>query len=202
MKDNDHPTDRILTARGLGCAFAGPLDIDLGRGECLGLTGPSGSGKSAVLRMLADLIPHRGIVALNGTESSAMTGPQWRRRVRYVQSEPGWWAGFPAAHLRDPQAQHDRLRALHLDPGLLNRPIDQLSTGERQRIAFLRATEDRPEVLLLDEPSSALDPETTLCLEAMVRQMLAAGAGVVLVSHDAAQIARLADRIQQMPRFA
>lgn len=183
-----------LIATGLGCAHAGPVDLHVAGGECLALTGRSGAGKSIVLRMLADLIPHRGTVLLDGVAAAAMTGPEWRRQVRYAAAEPGWWAGRLGDHLRSRDSHAHHLRTLRLEADILDRPVEAASTGQRQRVAFLRAIEDTPRVLLLDEPSSALDPEATAGMEHILRDMMVDGLAVVLVSHDAAQVARLAHR--------
>jgi ABC-type sulfate/molybdate transport systems ATPase subunit len=71
-------------------------------------------------------------------------------------------------------------------------PVARLSTGERQRLAFLRAVEDRPAVLLLDEPTAGLDAAAEQALETMLRAFLTAGGTLVLVTHDDAQERRLA----------
>lgn len=181
-----------LTAVNLECALAGPIDLQVEGGECLALTGRSGAGKSVALRMLADLVPHRGQLALDGVPVAAMSGPQWRRMVRYAAAEPGWWARTLGDHLRRPTGA--RLHRLCLSPDILERPVEAVSTGQRQRIAFLRAIEDAPRVLLLDEPTSALDAEATAALEGILRELMADGLAVILVSHDEAQVARLAQR--------
>lgn len=181
-----------LIAAGLECAYAGPVDLSVEGGECLALTGNSGAGKSVVLRMLADLVPSRGQLMLDGVAATAMTGPEWRRLVRYASAEPGWWAPRLGDHLRHPNAED--LQELCLTPVVLDRPIEAASTGQRQRVAFLRAIEDGPRVLLLDEPCAALDPEATAGLERILCRQMARGLAVILVSHDAQQVARLARR--------
>ena len=87
-----------------------------------------------------------------------------------------------------------------LDVGCLDRPIDLLSTGERQRLALMRALVDDPDVLLLDEPTGALDGERRTLVETIIRARLDAGKHVLLVSHDPDQIERLSDaRLQLGP---
>ena len=85
------------------------------------------------------------------------------------------------------------MSALALEPSLLDRPIAELSTGQRQRLGLIRALADDPQVLLLDEPTSALDAATTALVEELIKFQLLAGKVVILVSHDDAQIGRLAD---------
>ena len=84
------------------------------------------------------------------------------------------------------------LSALALDDGHLSRPIAELSTGERQRLGLVRALVDEPRVLLLDEPTSALDTTSAAMAEELIKYQLLAERIVLLVSHDVAQIERLA----------
>jgi ABC-type sulfate/molybdate transport systems ATPase subunit len=86
------------------------------------------------------------------------------------------------------------VKALGLKPSQLDQSITQLSTGERQRMALLRAIADKPAVLLLDEPTGALDANATARAERVIRNLLKKGAAIVLVSHDPAQVKRLATR--------
>lgn len=168
-----------------------PLSFDVAKGECLAIEGPSGSGKTLLLRAIADLDAADGRVTLDGVERHQLPAPQWRRRVRFVAAEARWWAPTAAAHFSDPAAGRGLLAALGLDPASAERPIDVLSTGERQRLALIRALLDDPAVLLLDEPTGALDAERCTLVEAVIASRLAAGAVVLLVSHNQAQIERL-----------
>jgi UDP-glucose/iron transport system ATP-binding protein len=169
-----------------------PLTFELAAQECLAVEGTSGSGKTRLLRAIADLDPVEGYIFLEGIERRELTGPAWRRRVRYASAEPAWWEATARPHFRV-TAKLDRLMsALALDAGLLDRPISALSTGERQRFGLIRALADEPQVLLLDEPTAALDAATTALAEELIKFQLLAGRAVVLVSHDAAQIGRLA----------
>ena len=81
-----------LTILGLRSALAGPFDLELMPGSCAAITGPSGSGKSLFLRMIADLDPNEGQVRLDGNDRSELPAIAWRRRVAYVAAESGWWA--------------------------------------------------------------------------------------------------------------
>ncbi len=169
-----------------------PLTFSVPPGECLAVEGPSGSGKTRLLRALADLDLADGYVFLNGTERREMAADAWRGKVRYVAAEPGWWADTARAHLPATPRVEQLVAALGLSEAHLDQPIAELSTGERQRLAFARAVADEPDVLLLDEPTAALDPKSASLLEALIRAEIAAACRVVLVSHDAAQIERLA----------
>jgi ABC-type iron transport system FetAB ATPase subunit len=168
------------------------LSFEVAAGECLAVEGPSGSGKTRVLRAIADLDPVDGYIHLDGAELGEMSGPEWRRNVRYASAEPAWWAATGREHLPR-QAKIERLlAALALDTDHLDRPLAELSTGERQRLGLIRALADEPRVLLLDEPTSALDPTSTAMAEELIRFQLLAERIVLLVSHDVAQIERIA----------
>lgn len=161
-------------------------------GACIAVLGPSGSGKSLLLRAIADLDENDGDVRLDGRARSDMSAPAWRRQVGYVPSESGWWQDRVGDHFTDRDAAAGLLRRLRMPSESLEWPVARLSTGERQRLALARALALAPRVLLLDEPTSGLDEETTLRVEAILHEKLAGGAAIVLVSHDAGQAARMA----------
>jgi ABC-type iron transport system FetAB ATPase subunit len=168
------------------------LSFELAAQDCLAVEGPSGSGKTRLLRAIADLDPADGYMFLEGIERRELGGPEWRRRVRYASAEPAWWEATARQHFR-PTARLDRLlSAVALEAEILDQPIAELSTGERQRLGLIRALADEPQVLLLDEPTSALDPQTAALAEELIKFQLLAGRAIILVSHDAGQIARLA----------
>lgn len=165
----------------------GPLSLKLDAGQSLVIEGASGSGKTRFLRAVADLDAAAGQVLLNGEERGAMPAEAWRRRVRLVPATSHWWDERVAAHFSDPLKLKETMPRLGLAAGLAEADVNALSTGELQRLAFLRAIEDKPEVLLLDEPTSALDQEGTVLLEAMIDAEIARGAIVFLVSHSREQ---------------
>ena len=173
-----------------------PLTFEVAHGECLAVEGPSGSGKTRLLRAIADLDPVQGDVYLDGALCAGMSGTAWRRLVRYAAAEPVWWTDTVEEGLpNDPKSLsrlHRIMRSLALAPLLLSRPIALLSTGERQRFALARALLDEPHVLLLDEPTAALDAANAGLVEEMIRYQLLAQRIVLLVSHDRGLSARLA----------
>jgi putative ABC transport system ATP-binding protein len=189
-------TDRTprLRLASLRSALAGPFDLAVAAGECIAVAGPSGSGKSLLLRMIADLDPSEGEVALDGQDRRTFTAPAWRRRVVYSAAEPGWWHDTAAPHF-PAGAALDTARALMarlgLAPVLLDSPIVRLSTGERQRLALIRALALDPPALLLDEPTGPLDQDSTARVEAVLRERLAAGTTILIVTHSPEQAARL-----------
>ena len=194
--------DCLLEVEGLHTEQLGPLDLCLQSGEMLQITGASGSGKSLLLRALADLDPSLGKVRLSGRDREGIAPTDWRRQVAYVPSETAWWAPRVDEHL---PAGSDRAQALSwlerfsLPAEALGWEIERLSSGERQRLGLLRAFLNRPRVLLLDEPTANLDLENTRRIERAVRGYLAEeGAGAFWVSHDTLQRRRLGGRILEI----
>ncbi len=181
-----------------------PLSFRVADGECMAVEGPSGSGKTRLLRALADLDPVEGQIFLDGAERAETPAPLWRKSIRYVAAEPGWWTQTPREGLPETPAatsKIDRLMpALGLQSELLDSDIAHLSTGERQRLALLRALLDEPRVLLLDEPTASLDTANTALVEELIRFLLLSGKSVMLTSHDTAQVSRLAQSRLQLRR--
>jgi len=184
----------MLVVRGLRRPGLQPVSFDLVSGECLAMRGPSGAGKSLLMRALSDLDPNRGEISLDGQSREAMTAPQWRRLVTYLPAESGWWAASVGAHFADWRQAEPLAVALGLPPASRDWPVAQLSTGERQRLALIRALVQHPRVLLLDEPTGGLDEAARSAVEEMVAAEMANGAAALWVTHDAAQARRLAKR--------
>jgi len=189
-----------LAVENLKSPLAGPFELELAPGECAAISGPSGAGKSLFLRMIADLDPNTGEAALDGTPRAAMAAPAWRRKAPYVAAESGWWRDAVAEHVEASarEAGRDLAAQLGLARELFEGPVQRLSTGERQRLALVRALVLEPPVLLLDEPTAPLDPDSIAKVEAVLAARLKAGAAVVLVSHDPQQARRLGARPYEM----
>jgi ABC-type iron transport system FetAB ATPase subunit len=194
-----HP---VLRVEHLRIGELPPLSFEVADGGCLAVEAPSGTGKTRLLRAIADLDPAPGHVFLDGAERNEVPPAHWRRAVRYCPAEPAWWtetarAAFPAS---TDEARIERLlHCLALEKSILDRPIAVLSTGERQRLAMTRALIDEPSVLLLDEPTASLDPQTAALVDELIRYQLLAERSVILVSHDPEQIARLATARLPLP---
>ncbi|WP_075791820.1 ABC transporter ATP-binding protein [Massilia putida] len=186
----------LLSARGLRSPFGGPFTFDVHAGECIAIQGPSGAGKSVLLRMLADLDPHDGDALLDGRPAASMPAPDWRAAVVYQAAEPAWWEATARAHFAaaDQDVIDGTLAALGLSTKLLDTEIERLSTGERQRLALVRSLARRPRVLLLDEPTAALDPDAVARVETLLRDCLARGMAILIVTHSGEQARRLAHR--------
>ena len=184
----------MLTVKNLSRPGLEPVSLELAAGECIALRGPSGAGKTLLLRALADLDPNEGDVVLDGVPREKIPAPQWRRRVGYIPAEPGWWSERLVDHFQDWAAQAGPMRRLKIAPEAEQRRVSQLSTGERQRLALLRALEHRPEVLLLDEPTAPLDEDATAAVEALLREKQSNGLALLWVTHDRRQAERVASR--------
>ena len=184
----------MLSVHDLSRPGLSSVSFDLGRGECIAIQGPSGSGKTLLLlRAIADLDPNLGSIALDGVARDATPGPQWRRRVIYVPAEPGWWADTVAPHFEDWRVAEPLGVSLGLPASCRDASLSKLSTGERLRLALVRALILKPRVMLVDEPTAALDPDAVGAIETLLARYRAEGLGVLWVTHDAAQVDRVAD---------
>lgn len=171
-----------------------PVSLQLAAGEVLTIYGQSGIGKSQFLRALADLTPHLGEVLLNGRLQTNMRPEHWRQAVGFVPAESGWWADEVAEHFTTPPPEQ-WLASLSLATKLLKAPVERLSTGERQRLALLRALVLEPIVLLLDEPTANLDQQNVRSVIDLIKTYAHTNqAAVIWISHDAAERAQLGHR--------
>jgi ABC-type iron transport system FetAB ATPase subunit len=182
----------------LSTALLQSVDLTVDAGELVFLSGPSGAGKSLLLRAIADLDPSTGEVWCGEAARSALPAPAWRRRVGLLPAESGWWAERVGDHLPARNSDEDAVALLErvgFDPDVLDWEVRRLSTGERQRLALVRLLLHRPEVLLLDEATANLDPESRARVEAVIADYRVEQAAAVLwVSHDAAQRERMNGR--------
>ncbi len=186
-------------------SFEASADLTVERGETLALVGPSGAGKTTVLRVVAGLLrPRTGLVTLDGTvlldtERGVDVAPE-RRRVGYLFQE---YALFPhldvLGNVRFGTRDRAHARALlerFRIAGLASARVGELSGGERQRVALARALARDPALLLLDEPLSALDTHTRAGVRAELRELLdALHLPTMLVTHDFEDAATLAHRV-------
>ncbi|MEJ2896666.1 ABC transporter ATP-binding protein [Bordetella avium] len=194
------PDGGYFCLRGVAPAGFQPASLDVSRGECIAIMGASGAGKSLYLRQIADLDPGQGEIWLDGVARSSVPGPVWRRRVRYCQAESGWWDDAVAAHF--PEVATPLLAELGLRPDILAASVHELSTGERQRLSLVRALLDRPQVLLLDEPTAALDETAGARVETLVQRLQSEAMTIIVVTHKPEQARRLATRCYRVQDHA
>ncbi|EAR52159.1 hypothetical protein OG2516_01944 [Oceanicola granulosus HTCC2516] len=188
---------RALTLRRGGRALLDGLELTLFTGGITALLGPNGAGKSLLLRALAGLIPPDGgaidLAPHTGAPALVFQKPVLlHRTVRANLAHALRLARVPRA------ARAGRLAELLVQARLSAQAQAQaraLSGGEQQRLAIARALAARPRLLLLDEPTAHLDPASTAAVEALVRAAAHAGVKVLIVTHDRAQAARLADDV-------
>jgi phosphate-transporting ATPase len=172
--------------------------FELKDGECIALQGPSGVGKTLLLRAIADLDPSEGTVKLDGRPREAVPAPAWRKQVTYLAAEPGWWADGVRDHFTSWEDAIPLVARLGLPADCGSWPIQRLSTGEKQRLGLARALMLRSRVLLLDEPTSALDSTSTAAVESLIAERIATGTSVVWSTHDSTQARRVGSRLLVM----
>ncbi|UFW46510.1 MULTISPECIES: ABC transporter ATP-binding protein [Bradyrhizobium] len=187
----------MLTVKGLKRLHLS-VSFDLQDGECVALQGPSGVGKTLLLRAIADLDPNEGTVKLDGTLREAMPAPAWRRRVTYLAAEPGWWSDTVQEHFAAWEDALPLVARLGLPDDCGAWSIQRLSTGERLRLGLARALMLRSRVLLLDEPTSALDPAAAAAVEGVIAERISEGTSVLWTTHDGGQARRVGTRIFAM----
>lgn len=190
--------------------FTLSLDLSIEHGELVSIIGPSGCGKSTTLQLITGLIPCKsGSIMLNGTDITAM--PVWERKIGMVFQD---YALFPHLDVeknigyslklkklpkKERKEKVTRLLELVDLVGYNKRKISQLSGGERQRIALARALAAEPQLLLLDEPLSALDAKMRKRLRQQIRHIHeATGITTLYVTHDQEEALTISDRIVVM----
>jgi len=184
--------DEIFKTSGLAVdSVPHRLNLRLLPHQIILVTGPSGSGKSLMLRAMADLDSHHGEIWLQAVPQSGIDPREWRRKVAYVAAETSWWAATVGDHFLHPPSDK-QLERLGFQNDVMNWQVERLSSGEKQRLGILRALVLEPTMLLLDEPTANLDQENTLAVEALLTDYLhQQEAAAIWVSHDAAQRQRL-----------
>jgi len=178
------------------------LTLEVRAGEVLGFLGPNGAGKTTTLRLLMGFLrPTAGSARVHGLDT-------WRDRVA-VHARTGYLPGdvrlWPRMTARQAAGHLARLRGLGHDPGItdlakrldvdLDRPVRELSRGNRQKAGLLLALLGEPDLLLLDEPTSGLDPLIQQEFHHVLRERVEAGTAVMLSSHVLSEVEHVADRV-------
>jgi putative ABC transport system ATP-binding protein len=194
-----------VTLRRDGTTVLDDVDLQVPAGCCTGLVGPSGAGKSTLLRLCTRLEEaSAGLISFHGVLLADYAVLELRRRVQLVTQQP--------VLLTDSVVEEIRLASPGLGRGAVQRLLTRvglpssfaerttkgLSGGEAQRVVLARAVALRPEVLLLDEPTSALDADSAAAIEETVLEHVTDGGTVVLVSHNIAQVRRIARQVGLM----
>jgi beta-exotoxin I transport system ATP-binding protein len=191
-----------LTKRYGGVTAVRDLNLRIGHGQVFGFLGPNGAGKSTTIRMLlAVQRPTRGHATVLGLDAQA-DSVAVHRRIGYL---PGDLELFPRLTGQQHIAWFLGARGLHDDSlakrlidrfqVVVDRPVRQLSKGNRQKIGLVLAFMHRPELLVLDEPTSGLDPLMQHEFESLLRETADEGRTVFLSSHELDEVQRSADRI-------
>jgi ABC-type iron transport system FetAB ATPase subunit len=169
-----------------------PVNLTIEPGECMGLSGESGSGKTRLLRAIADMDEHGGQVYEENIAQDQVKAHEWRRRVMLLPAESQWWFDTVEQHF---SAQAKYIEALGFGQEVLGWNISRCSSGEKQRLSILRMLSNCPRVLLLDEPTANLDSSNIARVEDLIRSFLSEHNAVAIwVSHDASQLERVSQQ--------
>lgn len=181
----------LLEARGIGVSGRlAPLDLAVSPGERIGLIGPNGSGKTSLLKALAEIDGVADSLEVGGESLRSLSPARRRALLSFLPASRDMAWPIPVRDVialgldrPDPARVEELLAILHLE-ALAERAVDRLSTGERARALLGRALAPRPRLLLLDEPLSNLDPAWALRTLALLDDVARAGAAVIASVHD------------------
>ncbi len=188
-----------LTVKNLNLAAITPklnqnFNFTVPAGQCMGLSGPSGIGKSVLLKAIADMLPHQGEIYLGELESRSIPAPKWRKKVALLPAESQWWYDRVGEHFS--KFDEALFAYFGFDKTVMNWQIAHLSSGEKQRLACIRILMNQPRALLLDEPTANLDKENRSLLERLISQYQCEHRIPALwISHDQEQLQRVSDQI-------
>ena len=178
------------------------LDLEVARGEVFGFLGPNGAGKSTTMRLLLDLVkPTSGSVRVLGLDTDRES-VEIRRRVGFLPGDLALYPKLSGRAVLDYLAQLRGGVDLRVRDALaerfdadLDRPVRQLSTGNRQKLGLIQAFMHEPELLILDEPIAGLDPLVQQSFHALLREVVAEGRTVFLSSHTLSEVERVTQRL-------
>ena len=191
--------DDVTVAFGKAQVLRG-IDLQVPGSGITVVLGPSGSGKSTLTRLCNRLLDATGgTVSLRGTDVRDLDVLELRRAVGMVFQRPTLFDGtvrdnFEATGVSDPARHHEVLASVGLDANFLVRGAATLSGGEAQRVCLARTLLMRPQVLVADEPTASLDEAASRTLEGLARGLADHGVPILWVTHDLAQVERIADR--------
>jgi ABC-2 type transport system ATP-binding protein len=183
------------------------LSLEVERGEVFGFLGPNGAGKSTTMRLLMDLIrPTSGSASILGLDAHR-DSLEIRRRVGFLPGDFELYGKLTGAEVLDffaalhggvDRRVRDELVERFEAP--LDRPVRELSTGNRQKLGLVQAFMHEPECLILDEPIAGLDPLVQHSFHALLREVAAQGRAIFLSSHTLSEVERVARRVAILRR--
>lgn len=169
-----------------------PVSLQIDAGDCIGISGASGSGKTRLLRAIADMDDHQGEIYLDGVVSTLMPASKWRKKVALLPAESVWWFDRIGEHF---QSYNDYFSALGFTEEVMGWESVRCSSGEKQRLSIIRLLENKPVLLLLDEPTANLDQQSSRQVEVLIQRYLATrSASAIWVAHAEPQLQRMAQR--------
>ena len=182
------------------------LSVDIEKGDYISVMGPSGSGKSTFLKLCCHLIsPTEGTILFNGSDVMQQDPIELRKKICYCFQTPVLFGETVednisfAYSIRRQAIDRERIASLfskfHMNPDYMKHDVKTLSGGEKQRIALIRTLLFKPDVLLLDEVTSALDADNTLIVENAIQTMNREGITVLWVTHNPEQGKKYADKL-------
>lgn len=201
----------MISASQITRRFGGRVAVDnvsftVQAGEVFGLLGPNGAGKTTTLRMLGGLIsPSAGTVAIDGRPFTPATAGALRARIGFLTETPGLWDTLTVEDnltvyarlfgaVRPDLAAERVLQRFELW-GRRGDRVALLSKGMKQKLALARALVHEPDVILLDEPTANLDPQTSRTVRDILLELRRQGRAIVISTHNLAEVERIADRV-------
>ena len=182
----------MLRLEDLQIANIEPISLTIAPGQCIGVSGESGSGKTRLLRAIADLDEHGGQVYEENIAQHQVKAHEWRRRVALLPAESQWWFDTVDQHFNT-RAKY--IEALGFDQDVIHWNVSRCSSGEKQRLSILRMLSNCPRVLLLDEPTANLDSSNIARVEDFIGDYLSEHNAIAIwVGHDAAQLERVSQQ--------
>ncbi|NCC81490.1 MAG: ATP-binding cassette domain-containing protein [Clostridia bacterium] len=189
-----------------GNTILNDINIEIDSGEFITVTGSSGSGKSTFLKMCGDLIsPDMGNLFYKNKNYLEWNPYELRRKIAYLFQTPSFFFDsvyenmeYPFSLRKEPVNKErilELLNKVNLKEDILKQNIINLSGGEKQRLSLIRSLIFLPEVLLLDEITSALDYDNTLITEKLIKEISEQGVTIFWVTHDKDQSRKYANRI-------
>jgi len=193
------------------------VSLALTQGEFLGIIGPNGAGKSTLLRLMCGILkPEQGEVRLFDTKLSVQTPKNLARHIAFVPQETHFALNFTVDDVvmmgrypyqrpfgredrKDLEARENAIAAAQVEH-LRSRPVNSLSSGERQRVVIARALAQAPRILLLDEPTSHLDLHHQYAIMQLLKRLNTDGLTVVVVHHDLNLASLYCERLVLMHR--